>query len=72
MSQDNQNGKKPAFTAFIIPERDGAPWIPVGAAWPHKDGEGYSIRLDLMPTPGTRIVLRKPDAGTSTDAGTDA
>ena len=33
-------------------------WTKIGAAWPHKDGEGFSIAVDLVPLTG-RIVLRK-------------
>ena len=55
----------------LVPERDGASWIPVGAAWPHKDGDGYNIRFDITIRPDTRLVLRKadarPDAGAATE-----
>lgn len=67
MTKDVQN-KKPAYTAYIVPDREDAPWIPVGAVWQHKDGEGYSIRLDLMPPAGTRLILRKPKAKSEEDA----
>ena len=33
-------------------------WTKIGAAWPHKDGDGFSIAVDLVPLTG-RIVLRK-------------
>lgn len=59
-THDSQNGRKPDLTAYIIPDRESAPWIAIGAAWQNRDGEGYSLRLDLMPSPGTRIILRKP------------
>ena len=68
MTTDNENGKKPAFTAYIIPDRDGAPWIAIGAAWENKDREGYNLRLDLMPPAGTRIILRKPKQKSETEA----
>jgi len=33
-------------------------WIEIGAAWPNKDGNGYSIDCDAMPING-RLVMRK-------------
>ena len=32
-------------------------WTPIGAAWPNKDGLGFSIICDAVPLHG-RIVLR--------------
>ena len=49
----------PAYEAFHIPEREGAPWTRIGAAWTHLDGDGYTLNLDLIPATGGRIVLRK-------------
>lgn len=36
-------------------------WTPIGAAWPNKDGAGFSITCDLVPLTG-RIVMRKVKA----------
>jgi hypothetical protein len=42
-------------------------WTKIGAAWPHKDGEGFSLKLDFLPLDGSEISLRKrkpkPDVG---------
>ena len=38
-------------------------WTKVGAAWPHKDGKGLSLQLDVLPMNG-RIVLRQPSVNT--------
>ncbi|WP_229884159.1 hypothetical protein [Roseobacter sp. MH60115] len=32
-------------------------WSKVAAAWAHKDGKGFEIRMDAMPVDG-RLVLR--------------
>lgn len=32
-------------------------WTPIGAAWPNKDGQGFSIICDAVPLHG-RMVLR--------------
>jgi len=35
-------------------------WNRIGAAWEHKDGDGLTLQLDLIPVTGGRIVLRAP------------
>ena len=39
-------------------EGKSARWIEIGAAWPNKDGNGYSIDCNAMPING-RLVMRK-------------
>ena len=58
-TQDSSN-KKPAYIAYYTRKgREGEKdfWVPCGAAWAHKDGKGFRIRLDAVPTGGT-IELR--------------
>ncbi len=50
--------KAPALIAYHVPDRDKAPWTRIGAAWDHKDGEGFTLQLDLVPVSTGRIVLR--------------
>ncbi len=38
-------------------------WREIGAAWSHKDGEGFSLKLDFLPLNGAEIVIRKPKVG---------
>ena len=52
--------KAPALIAYHVPARENAPWTRIGAAWPHKDGAGYTLQLDLVPASGGRVVLRTP------------
>ena len=33
-------------------------WREVGALWPHRDGQGFTLKLDLIPTSGREIVIR--------------
>ena len=33
--------KAPAFIVWFAPEREGAPWIRLGALWPTQNGKGY-------------------------------
>ena len=38
-----------------------------GRARPHADGEGFNLRLDMLPLNGAEIVIRKPN-GRSRDS----
>lgn len=52
--------KRPFMLAYTVkPIDDGrnSVWSKIGAAWAHKDGEGYEIRMDAFPVDG-RVVLR--------------
>ena len=34
-------------------------WLEIGAAWPHRDGKGYSMKLDAIPrSPDAHLVIR--------------
>ena len=35
-------------------------WTRIGAAWANRDGEGFSVKLDLVPINGSEIVIRTP------------
>ena len=35
-------------------------WTRIGAAWANRDGEGFSVKLDLIPIDGADIVIRTP------------
>ena len=42
--------------------------LEIGAAWPHRDGKGYGVKLDVIPrSPNAQLVIRavepKPAAG---------
>lgn len=54
----------PALIAWHVAERGEKKfWTRIGAAWEHEDGEGLTVQLDLTPTSGGRVVLRKPKDG---------
>ena len=55
------NSQQVAFRAFTVVKREGADdfWLPIGAAFPHQDGEGYNLVLQALPIDG-RVVLRTP------------
>jgi hypothetical protein len=57
------NASSPSLIAFhVIQGPQGKPPIltPIGAAFAHPDGEGFTLDLSLMPTSGGRILLRAP------------
>lgn len=60
--------KRPDYTAYFVPDREGSPWRPIGAAWSHDDGEGFNVKLDLLPIAPGRIVIRKPKTDTAEGA----
>jgi len=60
----NQNSearspKAPTHIAYQIREREGGNgfWTRIGAAWPHKDGNGFNIQLESVPLDG-KVTLR--------------
>ena len=52
--------KKPTFIAYSVTGKEPQTfWTNIGSAWPHKNGEGFSIELTALPLNG-RIVLLFP------------
>jgi hypothetical protein len=56
--------KQPDLIAYHVTEarEEGGKgfWTKIGAAWAQRDGEGYSLDLQLFPANGGKIVLRVP------------
>ena len=54
-------GKPPALIAYLVRDREGGKGIftPIGAAWPHKKGNGFNIQFYAAPLDG-RVVLLPP------------
>ncbi|MGC3992040.1 MAG: hypothetical protein QM796_20575 [Chthoniobacteraceae bacterium] len=63
MTKDQQSttSKKPAYIAYHVRDREGgeAFWTRIGSAWPHSDGKGFNIQVEIVPLDG-RISLRLP------------
>jgi hypothetical protein len=63
MSNNTTTSKRPTHTAYSVrdytknSERK-ADWVRVGVAFAHRDGEGFDVILDAIPTNG-RIAIRK-------------
>lgn len=44
---------QPTHMVYHVEERAGnesGRWTKLGALWPHKDGEGWNMQLDYVPT----------------------
>jgi hypothetical protein len=40
--------------------RDGkSSWTEIGVAFPHRDGNGFTLKMSALPTPGGEFVLRR-------------
>ncbi len=52
----------------VIGEGKSAQWIDLGAAWPNKDGKGFSMQIHALPLT-SRIVMRKITAKPAGDDG---
>lgn len=64
-------GSKPTHRLYrVIGEGKASSWTPIGAAWPNRDGEGYSITCDAVPLQG-RIVMRRINERDRDPAGRD-
>lgn len=63
--------KAPALVAWHVREtKNGskAYWTRIGAAWPHQNGDGFTVQLDLTPLDG-KIVLLPPKADDTAEGG---
>ncbi|MEL6171494.1 MAG: hypothetical protein AAFR02_05705 [Pseudomonadota bacterium] len=59
-SETTPSLKKPFMLAYAVkPIGDGKKsiWTKIGAAWAHKDDQGYEVRMEAVPLDG-RLVLR--------------
>ena len=67
--QDSTN--KPSHIAYVTrPAKDGekAFWTACGAAWVHKDGKGFRIKLDAVPVSGViELRVNEPRAANDTN-----
>ena len=64
MSNDrrqSRGSRRPDLLAYTVkPIGDGkkAAWSKLGAAWAHRDGKGFYVRMDALPLDG-KVVLRE-------------
>lgn len=68
-SQLKLPGRKPSHRLYrVVGDGDTANWTPIGAAWLHRDGNGFSISCDAVPLQG-RIVMRLITERDTTNGG---
>jgi hypothetical protein len=61
MPNTTNTGQKPTHELFAVKggaEGKKAFWTKIGAAWPHKDGKGLSLKFTFYPADGKSIQLR--------------
>lgn len=57
---------KPTHRLFAVTgEGKSANWLAIGAAWPNKDGNGFTLTFDALPINGRAVlrVIAEKDAG---------
>ena len=58
-TQPKLPGTKPTHRIYLVTgQGKSAFWTAIGAAWPNRDGQGFSITLDSVPLQG-RTVMRR-------------
>jgi hypothetical protein len=52
--------RRPTHKLYSVARlRDGkSSWTEIGAAWAHKDGNGFSFKMTAMPAPGGEFMMR--------------
>lgn len=62
--QQRLTGQRPTHRAYVVKNTgndDKNRWIEIGAAWVHKDGKGFRVKLDACPNNGDPIECRMID-----------
>ena len=56
------NTNRPTQRVYAVIKKEGnekGTWLEIGAAWPHRDGKGFGMKLNLVLFSGTaEIVIR--------------
>jgi hypothetical protein len=59
----NNQSKHPTHKVYAVTKGNKRSfWREIGAAWAHADGEGFSLKLDMLPLNGAEILVRTPKA----------
>jgi hypothetical protein len=61
MSNDTTAKTRPTHRIYnVTKDAEGkSDWKELGAAWTHRDGQGFNLRFTVNPAAGAEIVLRK-------------
>ena len=76
----NEMGNKPTHHVFFVQEvirpEEGSEtkpfWRQIGAAWAHKSGKGFSMKLDLLPADPSQGELVMLEAAEKPEKGQEA
>lgn len=56
---------RPTHRVYAVIKKRGqehGAWLEIGAAWPHRDGKGYGVMLNVIPrSPDAELVIRAID-----------
>lgn len=56
------NDKRPTHTVWqVIGDGEKARWNRIGAAWPNRDGKGFTLKFDAYPATGRTVVRETAD-----------
>jgi hypothetical protein len=59
----NTPSNKPTHRVFAVAKRgENKRWQEIGAAWGHKDGKGFNLKIEYLPLNGAEMVIRVADA----------
>jgi hypothetical protein len=64
MTNDKAKGSKPTHRILTVKkEADGkTTWTEIGAAWPNRNGGGFSLKFKVVPPIGEYVVMREASA----------
>ncbi len=58
---DKQESNRPTHAIYVIQgEGKKERWTRIGAAWEHKDKQGFSLSFEAYPAGNGRVTLRVP------------
>jgi len=60
MTNETSKPNRPSHRIYNLTKcEDGKTnWGEIGAAWPHKDGKGFTLKFSTLPAAGADIALR--------------
>jgi len=64
MTNTETSSKRPTHRVYAVTKGEGEKryWREIGAAWAHKSGKGFNVKLDYLPLNGAEIVILEPRA----------
>jgi len=66
-----KTSSRPTHRVSAVIKKAGAEkgqWHEIGALWPHKDGKGFNLKLNLLPTGNADLIIRAVDANDTNTA----